>query len=67
MFWWDFFYCVVAGGGKMLFFFFNVPVHVAMINANYLDPQSIFLFYVFYDVNCEWAIFFICFPPRYLC
>lgn len=44
-------------GGVVIINFFNVPVHVVMKNANYLDLQRIFLFYIFYDANCEWAIF----------
>lgn len=32
-----------------------------MVNANYLDPLNIFLFYIFYDVNCECAISFFVF------
>lgn len=54
MFWWDFYDCMV--GLFWFFIFFNVPVNVVMVNADYLDPQNIFLFYIFYDVNCEWAI-----------
>lgn len=62
------------------FIFVSVSAHVVVINANYLDPQSIFLFHIFYDVNCEWVFFIIlfvclfvfmlnsfCFPPGRLC
>lgn len=41
------------------------PVHVVVINANCLDPQSIFLFYISYDVNCEW-VFFILFSSFFV-
>lgn len=48
-------------GFIFVFNFFNVTVNVVMINANYFDPQSIFPFYIFYDVNCEWVIsLFVC-------
>lgn len=38
--------------------FVSVSVHVVVINANYLDPQSIFLFYIFYDVNATFFFLF---------
>lgn len=51
---------------------------MVVIYANYyLDPQSTFLFYILYDVNCEWLFFIIlfffvvvvcfCFPLNNLC
>lgn len=40
----------------------SVSAHVVVIYANYyLDPQSTFLFYILYDVNCEWLFFIILF------
>lgn len=57
----------------------SVSAHVVVIYANYyLDPQSTFLLYILYDVNCEWLFFIIlffffvvvvcfCFPLNNLC
>lgn len=40
----------------------TIFAHVVVINANYyLDPQSTFLSYILYDVNCEWLFFIIVF------